>query len=270
MPGFSRTQKKLASYFIKKWDQMPIISITDISNETGVSTASISRFTHQFGFKGYYQFKNKIKSELKKTIDPFEHFKLLDNKIAGKKSLSKVAEQDVHNINQLINMTDESSFLKIVSMIEEADRIYTFGASISSVFANLIRYIFNQVKKETHCLDEGNMAPEERILRLGKKDLVIFLSFFHYSKSTIEYAQLAHELGLKVISISDDKYSPISEYSDFVLPIPRENVLFTTSMSAFSVLINSIATEMAVKDKDKISKNLKIERQKLKKFYFLK
>ncbi len=270
MRDFSRTQKKLASYFLEQWEQIPLVSIKDISKETGVSTASISRFTHQYGFKGFYGFKEKIKKELKATINPVERFRLMKADISGKKSLSRVAKQDVKNINKLLSEINDKNFEDLVRHIEKSEKIYTYGASISSIFSNFIRYIFNQVQKETYCLDDGNVTVEEKILSVSKKDLIILLSFFPYSKCTIEYAQLAQQLGLKVVAISDNEFSPISNYSSMVFPIPRENILFTTSISAFSVLINSIATEIALKKKDDLTESINKADLTLKRFYYLK
>lgn len=269
LDNISRTQKKLAAFLIDHWNEIPLVSIEYISKETGVSTASVTRFTRKFGFKGFYDFKARIKEEIKNNIDPVERFRLIKEDLSGRKSLMKVAKQDVKNINRLLREIKEETFSTLVGLVENAKRVFTFGASISSIFASLIRYIFNQVQKETHCLDDGNVTVEEKILSVKKDDLIIFLSFLPYSKSTIDFAQLAHEQGLKVVAISDNEYSPISEYASLVLPIPRENVLFTTSVSAFSVLINAIATEIALKKKDKLTDSIKNIDKILKRFYYL-
>ncbi|MCP5106690.1 MAG: MurR/RpiR family transcriptional regulator [bacterium] len=266
---YSRIQKKLATFLMEYWNEIPLMSIEHIAKETGVSTATISRFARIFDFKGFYDFKDDIKKEIKSIINPVDRFRQLKTDISGKKPLINVARQDVKNINKLIATTKEETFIKLVAMIENASRVFSFGASISSIFSNLIRYIFNQVQKEAHCLDEGNVTVEERIVSLKEDDLVIFCSFFPYSKSTVEYAQLAHERGLDVVAISDNAYSPISEYADLVLPIPRENVLFTTSISAFSVLINAIATEIAYNKKEKLTQSIKETDKALKRFYYL-
>lgn len=266
--NYSRIQKKLATFLLEFWNEIPLMSIEHISRETGVSTATISRFSRLFAFKGFYDFKDRIKSEIKETINPVDRFRQLKADLSGKNPLITVARQDVKNINKLISIVKEESFLKIVEMIEKAPRIYSFGASISSIFASLIRYIFNQIQKEAHCLDEGTITVEEKIVSLRKDDLVIFCSFYPYSKSTVEFAQLAHEQGLEVIAISDNEFSPISEYASLVLAIPRENVLFTTSISAFSVLINAIATEIAYKKKDELTESINQSDKILKRFYF--
>jgi len=269
LENISRMQKKLAAFLIDHWNEIPLLSIEYISKETGVSTASITRFTRKFGFKGFFDFKARIKEEIKNNIDPVERFRLIKEDLGGKKSLLKVAKQDVKNINKLLSQIKEENFCNLVSAVETAKRVFTFGASISSIFARLIRYIFNQVQKEAHCLDECSVTVEEKILSIKKEDLVIFLSFAPYSKSTIDFAQLAFEQGLRVVAISDNEFSPISEYASLVLPIPRENVLFTTSVSAFSVLINAIATEIALKKKDALSDSIRDMDKTLKRFYYL-
>lgn len=269
MEGLSRIQKKLAVFLVDHWSEIPLLSIEYISRETGVSTASITRFSRCFGFKGFYDFKEKIKAEVKNNINPVDRFRLLNEDLSGKKSLVKVAKQDVRNINKLLGNTKEEDFSRLVAAVEGAGRVFTYGSGVSSIFARLIRYIFNQVQIEAHCLDEGNMTVEERIVGLNKRDLIVFLSFFPYSKNTIEFAQLAYELGLHIVSISDNEFSPISEYTSQVMPIPRENVLFTSSVSAFSVLINAVATEIAVKKKEALSDSIKQTDKILKKFYYL-
>lgn len=267
--SYSRIQKKLATFLLENWNEIPLMSIEHISKETGVSTATISRFARIFAFKGFYDFKDRLKEEIRITVNPVDRFRQLKADLSGKKPLVTVARQDVKNINKLIAMVKEETFLNLVKMIEKAPRVYSFGASISSIFSNLIRYIFNQVQKEAHCLDEGNMSVEEKIVTLQKDDLIIFCSFYPYSKSTISFAQLAGELGLQVVAISDSEFSPISEYAALVLPIPRENVLFTTSVSAFSVLINAIATEIAYKKKEELTESINRTDKILKKYYFL-
>lgn len=266
---YSRIQKKLAVFLAEYWNEIPLMSIEYISQETGVSMATIIRFVRKFDFKGFYEFKDKIKEDIKNNINPVERFRLLKPDFSGKQSLVKVAKQDVKNINKLLSIVKEEVFRELVDMIEQSRRIFTFGVSVSSIFARMITYIFNQIRKETHCLDEGRMTVEEKILSVQKDDLVIFSSFYPYSRCTIEFAQLAHQEGLRVVGISDNEYSPLSQYASLMLAIPSENVLFTTSVSAFSVLINAIATEIAVKKKDELSDAIKLTDKKLRKFYYL-
>jgi DNA-binding MurR/RpiR family transcriptional regulator len=265
---FSRIQKRLANFLIDNWTEIPMLSIEKIAEKSGVSMASITRFTRKLSCRGFYDFKSQVKSEHMKIIaNPTERFFSIPGDLKGKKSLIKAARQDVKNINHLLATISEETFRRLVDMIEKADLVFTFGIGISSIFSNLIAYTFNQIEKKTHSLDEGNIPVEEKIFYIKKDDVIILSSFFPYSRSTGEFAKLAHELGLTIVLLTDSEYSPLSRYASLVLKVPRENILFTTSISALTVLLNAIATEIALKKKDGLSQSLKEMDRKLRSFY---
>jgi DNA-binding MurR/RpiR family transcriptional regulator len=265
---FSRIQKRLANFLIDNWTEIPMLSIEKIAEKSGVSMASITRFTRKLSCRGFYDFKSQVKSEHMKIIaNPTERFFSIPGDLKGKKSLIKAARQDVKNINHLLATISEETFRRLVDMIEKADLVFTFGIGISSIFSNLIAYTFNQIEKKTHSLDEGNIPVEEKIFYIKKNDVIILSSFFPYSRSTGEFAKLAHELGLTIVLLTDSEYSPLARYASLVLKVPRENILFTTSISALTVLLNAIATEIALKKKDILSQSLKEMDRKLRSFY---
>jgi DNA-binding MurR/RpiR family transcriptional regulator len=266
--GFSRVQKHLANFLVDNWAEIPLLSIEKIAEKSGVSMASITRFTRKLSCRGFYDFKDQVKSEHMYNIaNPVERFFSIPSDVRGKKSLIKAARQDVKNINRLLATVSEEAFLRLVDMIEKAKLVFTFGIGISSIFSNLIAYTFTQIDKKTHSLDEGNTPVEEKIFNINKEDLIIFSSFFPYSKCTVEFAKLAHERELPIVLFTDSEYSPLSRYASLIVKVPRENILFTTSISALTVLLNAIATEIALKKKENLSQSLKEMDRKLRSFY---
>lgn len=268
MGGFSRTQKRLANFLLDNWAEIPLLSIESIAEKSGVSMASITRLTRRLACKGFHDFKDQVKNEQMRTIvNPVERFFALQADLSGKKPLIQAARQDVKNINRLLTAMSEETFLKLVEWVESANRVFTFGVGISAIFSNLTAYTFNQIQKETHSLDEGHTPVEEKILAIGKDELIIFSSFFPYSKCTVEFARLAHQRGLRIVVLSDNEFSPLAPYASLILKIPRENILFTTSISALSVLLNAVATEVALKKKEALALSLKEQDRKLRMFY---
>jgi DNA-binding MurR/RpiR family transcriptional regulator len=268
MGGFSPTQQRLANFLVDNWAEIPLLSIEAIALKSNVSTATITRLTRTLSCKGFHDFKNQVRIEhMRRIVNPVERFLSLQSDLSGKKPLIQAARQDVKNINGLLSSISEETFLKLVEWVEKAKRVYTFGVGISAIFSNLIAYTFSQIQKETHSLDEGHMPVEEKILGIRGDEMVIFSSFFPYSKSTIEYARLAHRRGLKIVVFTDNEYAPLAPFASLILKIPRENILFTTSISALSVLLNAIATEIALKQKDALARELKEQDRELRMFY---
>ena len=60
-----------------------------------------------------------------------------------------------------------------------------------------------------------------------------------------------------MVAVTDRVTSPVSFISKAVLPIASQNLLFTNSISAVSVLINALTTEVALRSKDKATGNLR-------------
>jgi DNA-binding MurR/RpiR family transcriptional regulator len=268
MGVFSPTQQRLANFLVDNWAEIPLLSIEAIALKSNVSTATITRLTRTLSCKGFHDFKNQVRIEhMRRIVNPVERFLSLQSDLSGKKPLIQAARQDVKNINGLLSSISEETFPKLVEWVEKAKRVYTFGVGISAIFSNLIAYTFSQIQKETHSLDEGHMPVEEKILGIRGDEMVIFSSFFPYSKSTIEYARLAHRRGLKIVVFTDNEYAPLAPFASLILKIPRENILFTTSISALSVLLNAIATEIALKQKDALARELKEQDRELRMFY---
>jgi DNA-binding MurR/RpiR family transcriptional regulator len=268
MNRFSRTQKRLATFLVDNWAEIPLLSIETIAERSGVSTATITRLTRKLDYEGFHDFKRQVKGEqLKSMVNPMERFFALQTDLSGKQPLIQAARQDVKNINRLLTSMGEETFQRLVDWVDQARRIYSFGVGISAVFSSLIAYTFSQIQKESHRLDEGNMPVEEKILSLRKNDLIIFSSFFPYSKSTVDYARLAQQHGVRTVVFSDNEFSPLSAHASLVLKVPRENILFTTSIAALTVLLNAVATEIALKKKDELSRLLKEQDRQLRSFY---
>jgi DNA-binding MurR/RpiR family transcriptional regulator len=268
LDGFSRTQKRLTTFLVDHWAEIPLLSIETIAERAGVSTASITRLARKLDCKGFHDFKRQVKSEqLKSIVNPLERFFTQPSDLSGKQPLIQAARQDVKNINRLLASISEETFQKLVLWVGQAKRIYSFGVGISAVFSSLIAYTFSQIQKEAHRLDEGNMPVEEKILSLRKSDIIIFSSFFPYSKCTSDYARLARQRGLRTVVLSDNEYSPLASHASLVLKVPRENILFTTSIAALSVLLNAVATEIALKKKEELGRSLKEQERQLRSFY---
>ncbi len=268
MGGFSRTQKRLANFLLDDWAEIPLLSIEAIAKKSGVSMASITRLSRQLDCKGFHDFKEQVKGEqMRSIVNPVDRFFALQADLSGKKPLIQAARQDVKNINRLLTSISEETFQKLVDWLARAKRIFTYGVGISAVFADLTAYTFTQIQKETHSLEEGHTPIEEKILMIRKDEVVIFSSFFPYSKCTSDFARLAHQRGLRIVVLSDNEFSPLAQYASLILKIPRENILFTTSISALSVLLNAVATEIALKRKEALGLSLKEQDRQLRAFY---
>jgi DNA-binding MurR/RpiR family transcriptional regulator len=252
-----KNQKKVAEYFIDNFDQIPFLNVQEVSEATGASVASIVRFAQRTGFSGFSELRDAIADSLKSRLNNKEIFPLFDKKKIQDDLLTSVANQDIKNINDTLNAMERENFDRAVDLILNSKKIYTAGLGISYLLAELLAYQLTQVGIDATVFKHDYSLFHEQILFLDKNDLIISFSFPPYSIETVDAAKFAAERKLNVIAITNKEASPITFYSKVNLIVKSENMLFTNSFAAISVLINAIATQCALKNKSKAKKFLK-------------
>ncbi len=250
-------QRKVADFILDNFDNVPFIDVHDVSKQVGVSVASVIRFAQSVGFTGFSELRDAVSDSLKKHLNKKEIFPLLDKSKLENDILASVASMDVKNINDTLAIIDHETFDKTIELIINSRRVFTAGLGISYLLAEILSYQLTQVGIDASVLKHTHTLFHEQIMYVNKEDLLVCFSFPPYSKETVDAAGYANKNGIKVISITNKPTAPIATHSKAVLTVKSENMLFTNSFAAISVLINAIATACAVKNKAKAKKVLK-------------
>jgi DNA-binding MurR/RpiR family transcriptional regulator len=252
-----KNQRKIAEYFIENFDHIPFITVQEASESTGASAASIVRFAQRVGFSGFSQLKDAIAEALKNQLTNKEFFPLFEKHEPEEDILTEVANLDIKNINDTLNLIERNKFNTVIDRIVKAEKVFTAGLGISYLLAEILAYQLTQVGVNSIAFKRSYAIFDEQILFLKKSDLIIVFSFPPYSKETVEAAKFASERKINVIAITNKQTSPVTFYSKTNLIVKSENMLFTNSFAAISVLINAIATSCALMDKQRAKKILK-------------
>lgn len=258
---YSKNQRILANYILENLETIPLLSVKELAKKAGVSSATVVRFTRVFGFRGYLDFRNHLMELLKEKLSPVEKYKAtISKKDEYHDSLHKIANQVVNNINFSIQQNSLQDFKHIVSHLKEAENIYCLGWGISRYLAEIMAYQFKLYLKKSFAMSGDSLSFAEQIILMTPRDLLITFSFPPYSRQTVEAAQLAQRLNIPVVSFTDKKAAPISQYSLHVLIAKTDNILFTNSLGAISMLMNALVTEIALTEDQRVLNGLqKIE-----------
>jgi DNA-binding MurR/RpiR family transcriptional regulator len=244
-----KNQRKIANYFVDNFDKVSFLTVHDISLATGASVASVVRFAQRIGFSGFSELREAIADSLQDHLSNMQNFSLLDERKIEKDILSSVANLDIKNINDTLGIIEREVFDSAINMILKSDRVFTVGLGISYLLAEILAYQLTQVSVDAVAFKNNYCPFSEQIPLLNQKDLIIMFSFPPYSKDTIEVAKIASEKKIKLIAITNKEASPITFFSKINLIVHSENMLFTNSFAAISVIINALATSVALKNK---------------------
>ncbi|MBN2278995.1 MAG: MurR/RpiR family transcriptional regulator [Candidatus Marinimicrobia bacterium] len=251
----SKNLQVVADFFIENFDKIPFLSVQEIAKNSGASVASVVRFAQRIGYSGFAEIRNAVAENLQQQLKNEDRFPLIKASAKDEDDiLTSVANQDIQNINQTFKLIDRNSFRKAVEMIFDARTVYTAGLGISFLLSRILSYQLNQVGVRSHAMQHDTSPFLEQSLLLDKDDLLVVLSFPPYSTETIDLVKEVKGKSVKVVAITDKPAAPATFHADVSLLVKSENMLFTNSFAAISVLINAIATQCACHDYDKAQK----------------
>jgi len=262
LPEYSKNQRLLANFILENIETVPLLSVSDLGKKAGVSSATVVRFSRVLGFQGYMDFRSHLMDLLKDKLSPVAKFRAtLSKKEEYHDSLHKIAHQVVQNLDLSLQHNSLEDFKHIVTHLNDARHIYTIGLGISKYLAEIMAYQLKLYLKNAFAMSGDSLSFAEQIILLTPQDLLITFSFPPYSRQTVEAAELAYRMNIPVVSFTDKKTAPIAEYSLHVLIAKTDNILFTNSLGAISMLMNALVTEIALTEEKKVLTGLeKIEK----------
>ncbi len=252
----SKGQKILASYLSENIEECSFLTASMLGQRVGISESTVVRFAKEMGYSGYPEFQKALEelvlSRLNKTPS-----KLDFGKIDKSSLLSSVLLEDAIHITNTIENIDEQTFSMAVDMIDKAENIYIIGLRNSYALAEYLYFNLNLAYSRVHLLNTNSNAEIlEQMLRIGKKDLIIGISFPRYSMRTLKALEYAKSRNAKVISITDSPHSPLNLYSSCNLICESAFSSITESLVAPMSLINALIAAVSVKNEKQIIKNL--------------
>ncbi len=252
----SEQQRKVADFLLQNLRDAPFYSVVELGKKCGASKATVVRLAQELGLSGFQELRSKLLEGVQSEIRLKDTFALI-NKNEYQGALSLVAHQDVKNINQTINHLDKHVFREVCELILKASQVYTAGLGISYLMSQILAYSLNQAGIRSTPLVHDYETFLEQIEFLTPDDILIAFSFPPYSKETIDAVKFAAGKKIPIVALTDKLTSPITFFSQQVIVVRSQNMIFTNSFSAISVVINAIATEVAMRNEKKALRNLK-------------
>jgi DNA-binding MurR/RpiR family transcriptional regulator len=255
-PGLPENQRKVADVLLQRVREVPFLSVNDLGDLSGTSKATVVRLAQSLGFPGYLKLRERLREGVQSELSGGERLPLLSGE-GGKETLTAVARQDVKNINQTVAQIDRAVFVRVAGLFLKATHVYTFGLGVSSLLAKMLSYSLNQVAVRSTPFAHEHETFFEQIHQVTPSDVAVAFSFHPYSRETIDTARALATKRVPVVAVTDRITSPVCFVSKAVLPIASQNLLFTNSISAVSVLTNALTTEVALRSKDRATDNLR-------------
>lgn len=276
MNTFSNVERKLAQYILIEPQKIIDMSIQELALNSGVSEATIIRFSRKLGFNGYSELKIILATELITLgdVDVYEDIKPSDDPLDIFKKLTSIT---IQTLNDTINIIDKNEINKAIELVEKARIekrcIYIIGSGGSSVITKDLQYKLMRIGILAQRYENSHIMLES-IINCNENDLVIVFSALGKSKDIFDCMDIAKRNKARIVLITqfgNKNFIDLAEVK--LLTANVENNLRLGSMASRLVqlqIVDMIFVSLALKRYRNIRGNLNVVKELFKeKNYYL-
>ena len=207
--SMSKGQKLLATYITDHYDKAVFLTAAKLGEVVGVSESTVVRFAAQLGYKGYPQFLKALEELVRTRLDSAREVEVTYGRISRSSVLESVLKTDMERLKGTLEKIDQNAFELAVETILTARRIYIIGirscAPLASFLAFYLHLIFENVI-QLHTNSSSELF--EQMVRIGKEDVIIGISFPRYSLRTLKALEFANNRSAKFSTLTSSVHSP--------------------------------------------------------------
>ena len=216
---FTKQEKKLADFLLKNINEASVLTISELSKESGVSCSTINRFAITLGYKGFKEFIRDMYHEanslpVQENVYEINHENPLNMDIDT--VIKVVCNLNIESIRNSLMMLEETKVLKAIEAIHKAPRVVVYALSGSVAPAIDLKFKFQRLGINCEVYDN----PHSLILSattLKSKDVVIALSYTGETKEILDALKYVKENGAKIIGITMVGNNSLSKICDICI-----------------------------------------------------
>lgn len=210
---FTKTQRKIANFFLNNKATVLDCSITVVARKTGVNPATITRFCQSLRYSGFNELKFYMKNDLILSNDNLNAL-ALDSSVS--ESTRMLLKYNVDALNDTLLLIDEQQVKKAVALITNAQKIYFYGEGGTGSSAQFGYQLFLQIGVTSNCFTDPQLMLMSTF-HLSAKDVIICMSYSGCAKEVLNVMQIAKQKHCPIIAVTAYPNSPFARAANALL-----------------------------------------------------
>ncbi len=257
MPGFSRGQKRIANYILQSYDKAAFMTASRLGKAVQVSESTVVRFAMEIGYDGYPSMQRALQEMIRSKLTSLQRIEVADDLIGEQDVLSLVFRSDIERLHMTLDQLDRAEFDAAVQAILNARHIYIVGLRSSHAIARFLGFYFQLIFQNVTVVTTSAVGDlYEQVIRIGREDVLIGISFPRYSTVTLGVSRWAAEQGATVIALTDSPASPITQTARYTLLAKSDMLSFIDSLVAPLSLVNALIVSVSRYKKGELNETL--------------
>jgi DNA-binding MurR/RpiR family transcriptional regulator len=236
-------ERNAAQTLIANYPLLGLKTVAEFSTQAGVSSPTILRFINRLGFQNYPDFQARLQEELAAQLQSPHNRN--ESQPIQQDTTYPALEYTLENIRETFRHISEKQLGDIVRALTTArGNIYLIGGRFTDPVAQYMAAHMTVIRPHVFHITGQESAWRDRLLDMGRKDMLIVFDIRRYQESLLHLAETAKSRGVEILLITDQWLSPIARFARHVLAARTGVPSAWDSSAALFVLAESIIREM--------------------------
>lgn len=218
-----------------------LLSVRALADRLGTDPATTVRIVQGLGFETYKAFQRHLHDLSVAYATSLDTMEAADREGTGPAALVHASlQRDMQNLQALSNSLDANKICALAKRLYDAPKILLLGGDAATALVHHLEYHLTMVGLPVVSATTAGRVTHV-VRNVGRKDLVIGISFRRGLRQTVEGVQTAKRNGSFVVAITDTFVSPLARAADESFIASVETPSFGASYVAPMALLNAIA-----------------------------
>ena len=196
------------------------LTIAELAERAGVSSATITRFCETLDYSGYADLKAAIVVALDRKRNDSEKFAIAEGDVTESDSIDetlyKISHQAAEAITDTARIVDRAALDIAAAAVINCRRLDIYGLGSSFLAATDLQLKLHRIGLTAFCWSDTHLALTSAAV-LTDKDVAIAISHSGVTSETFQMMETAKRAGATIIAITNHPASPIGRLADHVL-----------------------------------------------------
>jgi DNA-binding MurR/RpiR family transcriptional regulator len=253
MPTLSKGKKKIAQTVLSDYDKVAYMTAAKLSEMVGVSESTVVRFAIELGFAGYPEFQHAVQELVRAKLTPNQRIRIAEERLVGVNPIENVMTSDAEKIKYTMHSIDRTAFSAAIDAIVSAENVYIFGVRSSAFLAGFFNFNLGMIQDNVRLVQPTSSSEVfEQILEIGKRDVLIAISFPRYSAKIVNAVKYARSRNATIIALTDSVQSPLAEHANCLLTAQSDMASFVDSLVAPLSIIDALLVAVTQRRGDEV------------------
>ena len=245
---FTAAERRISALVLSDYPYSGLDPITQVSERSHASPASVSRFIQKLGFDGFQDFQRHLISELREGQRSPTQIREATQPVESS-FLTTFLERSEGLLASTRDLVTEQQFERICALLSDKKRsIYISGGRISASIMHYFAWHLQYARRDVFVLPSDPEYWPQQILQLRRGDVLILSDYRRYDSRLLPLAQAARNRKADVVLLTDTWISPISAHATEILTIPIYTDTLWDSYTPVLSVLEALATQVAEKN----------------------